>query len=68
MRRLLTALFLVVGIGLAGVSFYLAMPPSHLGSSPKMPYAAGMFVAGVIIAFLGPVVFEVLPSNRRNRN
>ncbi len=64
MRKLLTALFLVGGISLAGLSFYLAMPPTHLGNSPKMPFAAGTFVVGVIITFLGPVVFEVFPQKR----
>ena len=62
MRKKITSLFLVVGISLAAVSFFLAIPPSSIGSSPKMPFASVTFILGVIMSFLSAVVYELTPG------
>jgi nitrate/nitrite transporter NarK len=67
MRNIFTRLFLWGGIGLAAFSFFLAIPPEDFGSSPRIPFAAVMFIIGVMTAFLSAVVFEVIPQKRRRQ-
>ncbi|MFN3973964.1 MAG: hypothetical protein ACK4K2_01620 [Dehalococcoidia bacterium] len=67
MRIALTVLTLVAGVVLAVVSyFFLAAPlgqPVHEGfSNPRVPFAAGLFVLGVMLTFLSAVVYELFPE------
>ncbi len=68
MRRLLTALLIVVGAALMIVSyFYFAapwgFPPSNVDhSNPIVPFAPGLFILGFLVLFLSAVVYEVLPE------
>ena len=64
MRKQLTLLCLVAGIGLAGVSFFMAIPAEPFGSSPKVPFASVFFIVGVGLAFLSAVVYELTPNRR----
>ncbi len=64
MRKTMTLLFLVAGIGLAAVSFFMAIPAEPLSSSPRVPFASVFFIAGVGIAFLSAVVYELTPGKR----
>ena len=66
-RTIITRLFLWGGIGLAALSFFMAIPPEDFGSSPRMPFASVTFIVGVITAFLAAVVFEVIPQKRRRQ-
>ena len=67
MRKIITRLFLWGGIGMAAISFFMAIPPDNFGSSPRMPFASVTFILGVITAFLSAVVFEVIPQKRRRQ-
>lgn len=67
MRKTLTALLVVGGFLLQGVSyFYLAaplgVPTSEAFSNPRVPFAAGLFVLGVMLVFFAAVVYELLPE------
>ncbi len=67
MRMVLTFLLLAAGLVLAVVSyFFLAAPlglPAHEGfSNPRLPFAPLIFILGVILLFLAPVVYELLPE------
>ncbi len=64
MRKNMTLLCLAAGIGLASVSFFMAIPPEPLASSPKVPFASVFFIAGVCLAFLSAVVYELTPDKR----
>ena len=64
MRRTLTLFCLLAGIGLAAVSFFMAIPSDPFGSAPKIPFASVFFIAGVGIAFLSAVVYELTPARR----
>ena len=64
MRKTLTLLCLLAGIGLASFSFFMAIPADPFGSSPKMPFASVFFIVGVMLAFLSAVVYELTPAKR----
>lgn len=64
MRKTLTLLCLLAGIGLASVSFFMAIPADPFGSTPKMPFASVFFIVGVMLAFLSAVVYELTPGKR----
>ncbi|MFQ5879861.1 MAG: hypothetical protein ACE5IZ_06805 [Dehalococcoidia bacterium] len=69
MRLFLTVLTLVAGVALAVVSyFFLAAPlghPSNEGfSNPRVPFAALLFVLGVMLMFISAVVYELLPDRK----
>lgn len=69
MRRTLTWSLVAAGVAVMAVSYFLLAAPwgaaSPDDSEPRMPFAAGLFVLGVVVAFLGAVVYEVLPGRRR---
>ncbi len=67
MRIIITRIFLFGGIGLAALGFFMAIPPEHFGSAPRMPFAAVMFITGVISAFSSAIIFEVLPSRNKRQ-
>lgn len=69
MRRTLFLLTLLAGLALAIVGFLLAAPigaPTgpHI-SNPRMLFAPGLFVIGVILMLTSAVVYELVPEERR---
>jgi len=66
-RFALTLLTLGTGLTLAFVSYFflaapLGIPVDERFSNPRMPFAAGLFVFGVLLCFLSAVVYELLPQ------
>ncbi|MBI4233103.1 MAG: hypothetical protein HY686_01530 [Chloroflexi bacterium] len=70
MRRTLFQLTLLVGLALAVVGFLLAAPIGPTDgpriSSPRMLFAPGVFVIGVILVFASAAVYELV-SDRRGK-
>ncbi len=67
MRVGLTLLTVTLGVALAIISYFvLAAPlgtPSNEGASnPAVSFAATLFVVGVALVFIAPVVYELLPD------
>ena len=67
MRKTLTAVLVVGGFLLQGVSYFvlaapLGIPTSEAFSNPRVPFAAALFVLGVMLVFLAAVVYELLPE------
>jgi hypothetical protein len=48
--------------------FFLAapigIPTSEAFSNPRVPFAGGLFVLGVMLVFISAVVYELLPDRR----
>lgn len=68
-RRLLTSLFLVVGILLMVVSYFFWTAPwgavSVENSNPRLEWAPAIFVLGVVLAFSSALIYELLPDRER---
>ncbi len=66
MRRLLTVGMIVGGLVLMILSyFFLAAPwgaETVANSNPRVPFAPGLFVLGVMLVFGSAVVYELLPD------
>ncbi len=67
MRRMLTLLLVVGGFALQAVSYFvlaapLGVPTSEAFSNPRVPFAAALFVLGVVMVFTAAVVYELLPD------
>ncbi|MFQ6026297.1 MAG: hypothetical protein ACE5Q6_02150 [Dehalococcoidia bacterium] len=67
MRVVLSLFPLILGVVLGLVSyFWLAAPlgtPLHEGfSNPKVPFAATIFVVSIVLVFLSPILYELLPE------
>ncbi|MFQ5791553.1 MAG: hypothetical protein ACE5JI_13865 [Acidobacteriota bacterium] len=67
MRRTLTLLFVLGGFALQAVSYFflaapLGIPVNESFSNPRVPFAAGLFVLGVMLVFVAAVVYELLPE------
>ncbi|MBI4307621.1 MAG: hypothetical protein HY684_02320 [Chloroflexi bacterium] len=63
-------LFLAIGVVLAAASYLflaapLGLPVSEGSSNPRVPFAVGLFVLGVVLALLSAVVYELLPERER---
>lgn len=71
MRRTLTIVFLVGGLVLMVVSyFFLAAPWGASGvkfSNPRLPFAATLFLIGILAAVGSAVVYEVFPDKSEGR-
>lgn len=70
MRTVLTLSMVVGGFVLQGVSYFflaapLGIPINETFSNPRLPFAAGLFVLGVMLVFLAAVVYELLPEKRQ---
>ncbi|MBI2856015.1 MAG: hypothetical protein HYX93_04135 [Chloroflexi bacterium] len=69
MRRTLFLSTLLLGLALAAAGFFLAAPIGPTDgpeiSSPRMQFAPGLFVIGVILVFVSAAVYEVVPDRRR---
>lgn len=67
-RRLFTSLFLIVGILLMAVSYFLWTAPwgaiEVSNSDPRVQFAPAIFVLGVILAFSSALVYELLPDRK----
>jgi hypothetical protein len=63
MRTVVTTLMIVVGLGLMIVSYTaLATPACNTSvacSNPVVPFAAGIFVLGIVIAFSSAIFYSV---------
>lgn len=68
MRLTLFLLTLLTGLALAIVGFNLAAPIGPtlgpINSNPRVPFAPGIFVIGVVLMFASAVVYELVPSGR----
>ncbi|MFQ5933718.1 MAG: hypothetical protein ACE5KI_03650 [Dehalococcoidia bacterium] len=69
MRKTLTFLLVVGGFALQAVSYFflaapLGIPVNETFSNPRVPFAAGIFVLGVMLVFIAAVVYELLPDRR----
>ena len=67
MRARLSLVTLALGIALAALSYFalaapIGPPTSPVYSSPRLPGAPTLFIAGVMLAFLSAVVYELLPD------
>lgn len=67
MRTPIAVLMIVGGFALQGVSyFFLAAPwgtpASPVFSEPRMPFAPGLFILGVMLVFAAAVVYELIPE------
>ena len=66
MRKWMFALTLLLGLTLAVAGFFLAAPigptSSPVISNPRLPFAPGIFVLGVMLIFISAVVYELIPN------
>ena len=67
MRVTLAVIVLVLGLGLALAGFFLAAPiGATVGpaiSNPRLLFAPGIFVIGVVLFFLSAIVYELVPDD-----
>lgn len=69
MRTFWTLLLVIGGFALQAVSYFflaapLGAPANPTYSDPRLPFAAALFVLGVMLVFIAAVVYELLPSRR----
>lgn len=67
MRKTLTFVMVLGGFALQAISYFflsapLGTPVNEAFSNPRVPFAAGFFVLGVMLVFIAAVVYEVLPE------
>ena len=66
MRRVLTWGCIVVGLVIMFVSYFFLTAPwgadEVANSNPRMIFAPGLFVIGVVILFSSALVYELLPE------
>ncbi len=67
MRIFLGGAILLIGLALGFASYFaLAAPlgtPTNDGfSDPSVPFAATLFVVGIVLVFLSVVLYELLPT------
>ncbi len=67
MRTTLTLLLVIAGFAVQAISYFflaapLGIPVNEAFSNPRVPYAAGLFVLGVMLVFLAAVVYELYPE------
>jgi len=67
MRRTLTLVFVLGGFALQAISYFFLAAPlgaqvNEAFSNPRVPFAALLFVLGVMAVFLAAVVYELLPE------
>lgn len=61
-----------MGFALQGLAYFrlaarIGVPTSPAFSNPRVPFAALVFIAGVVLVFLAVVVYELLPERKRDR-
>jgi len=66
MRRTAFGTCLFLGVALSTGGFLLAapvgVPTSSIFSDPRVEFAPGLFVLGVVLAFASAVVYELVPD------
>lgn len=67
MRRVVTLAALILGLGLAAVSYLflaapLGQPTDESYSNPRLDFAPLLFIVGVILACSSPVLYELWPD------
>ncbi len=67
MRRFWTVSLVIAGFALQLVSYFywaapLGVPTSPAYSNPVVPFAALIFVLGVMLVFIAALVYELLPG------
>lgn len=73
MRTTIAILMVVGGFALQAVSYFLLAAPwgtppsSPVFSNPRVPFAPGLFIIGVMIVFLAAVVYELLPEREARK-
>jgi hypothetical protein len=70
MRLLIAGAAFAAGTALAVVAYFgmgapIGTPVSESFSNPRVPFAATFFVAGVSLALVSLVLYEVLPEQRK---
>lgn len=67
-RSIITGIIILVGIGLMVVSFFFLGTPncntSVACSDPKVPFAAGLFVLGIVIAYSSGIFYSVYKGQK----
>ena len=72
MRRMIMSQLLVIGFVVQGVSYFLMATPwgfppsSEVYSNPRVPFAPVIFIAGILLTFLGVLLYELMPERRRD--
>lgn len=66
-RTAITSLMVIVGLALMTVSYFALSAPlgravSPAFSDPRIPFAPGLFIIGLMATFLAAVVYELLPD------
>lgn len=69
MRAAIVIVLVIGGFALQAVSYFLlaaplGTPTSPAFSDPRVPFAPGIFIIGVMLVFLAAVVYELLPERR----
>jgi hypothetical protein len=72
MRRIIVFTWLATGFFLQAAVYLrlaarLGIPQSPAYSNPRVPFAPALFIVGVIMVFLAPVIYELLPDRDRER-
>lgn len=69
MRQTVVAACLLLGVALAASGFTFAAPvgapTSSIFSEPRVEFAPGLFILGVVFAFLSAVAYELIPDGER---
>lgn len=68
MRKTIATIVLLFGLTLAVTGFVLAPPlgsvASPVASEPRLPFAAGLWTAGVMLMFVAPLAYVLTPERR----
>ena len=69
MRTFWTLLLVIGGFTVQAVSYFvlaapLGLPTNEAFANPRVPFAAGVFVIGVMMVFVAALVYELLPDQR----
>jgi hypothetical protein len=70
MRRLLMIYLILIGLVVMAVSYFLmatpwGFPPDTVAhSNPRVQFAPVLFIVGIVVSFLGVLVYELLPARR----
>jgi len=65
MRRTITLVMIVIGVGLMLLGYFLSAPwgaESVANSDPRLPFSPAIFILGVITVFSSAVVYELIPN------
>jgi hypothetical protein len=69
-RRMVLLHMIVIGIVVQAVSYFLlatpwGFPPADVGhSNPRLLFAPVFFITGMVLLFLGVLLYEILPDQQ----